>query len=67
MATNQFWRLDRVKEETGLCTSAVYDGMAKGTFPRNFAISKQARAWASDEVEAWKAARQAARNAAAAR
>jgi predicted DNA-binding transcriptional regulator AlpA len=62
MSTRQFWRLDRVIEETGLCTRAIYQGMVDGTFPKNFPISKQARAWASDEVEAWKAAKLAERN-----
>ncbi|MBR1237658.1 AlpA family transcriptional regulator [Bradyrhizobium sp. AUGA SZCCT0182] len=60
----QFWRLARVREETGLCTRSIYDGMAAGSFPKNFPISKQARAWLSDEVKAWKAARLAAREAA---
>lgn len=55
MTARQFWRLERVKEETGLCTRSIYDGMKDGTFPKNFPISKQARAWLSDEVEAWKA------------
>lgn len=64
MATNEFWRLDRVKRETGLATTSIYEAMAKGLFPRNFPISKQARAWASDEVEAWKAARRAERDTA---
>lgn len=50
----QFWRIDRVKEETGLCASVIYDEMAKGTFPKNFPISKQARAWLSDDIQAWK-------------
>src|SRR3954447_14354527 len=65
MLTKQFWRLNRVREETGLCTRSIYEGMAANTFPKNFAISKQARAWLSDEVETWKAARLAAREAAA--
>jgi predicted DNA-binding transcriptional regulator AlpA len=36
--------------------------MKDGWFPKNFAISKQARAWDSDEVDAWIAARIAARD-----
>lgn len=65
MATREFWRIDRVKAETGLCTSSIYAGMTAGTFPRNFPISTQARAWASDEIEAWKAEKFAARKQAA--
>jgi prophage regulatory protein len=56
----QFWRINRVKEESGLCTSSIYDGMADGTFPKNFPISKQARAWLSDDIEKWKLERLAA-------
>jgi prophage regulatory protein len=59
--TPQFWRIDRVREETGLCTRVIYQMMAEGTFPKNFAISPQARAWASDEVDAWKATKLANR------
>jgi prophage regulatory protein len=58
----QFWRLDRVVAETGLCVRSIYEAMGDGTFPRNFPISKQARAWASDEIEAWKAAKLAERD-----
>lgn len=57
-ASLEFWRIERVKRETGLGTSTIYEAMAAGTFPQNFPISKQARAWASYEVEAWKRAKQ---------
>lgn len=53
----EFWRIERVKSETGLCTSSIYEGMADGSFPQNFPISKKARAWVSDEVHAWKMAK----------
>lgn len=56
----EFWRLERVKRETGLCTSTIYEMMSAGTFPKNFELTKQARAWLSTEVEAWKTARLAA-------
>jgi len=55
-------RIESVKKRTGLCTSSIYEGMKAGWFPKNFAISKQARAWDSDEVDAWIAARIAARD-----
>jgi predicted DNA-binding transcriptional regulator AlpA len=45
-------RLYRVVAETGLCVRSIYEVLANGTL--NFPISKQARAWASDEIEAWK-------------
>ncbi len=59
--SQQFWRIARVQAETGLCVSSIYEEMAAGRFPKNFAISKQARAWLSDEIETWKTARLAAR------
>jgi predicted DNA-binding transcriptional regulator AlpA len=39
--------------------------MKDGWFPKNFAISKQARAWDSEEIDAWIAARIAARDSSA--
>jgi prophage regulatory protein len=53
--SQQFWRIARVQAETGLCASSIYEEMAAGTFPKNFAISKQSRAWLSDDVQEWKA------------
>jgi len=53
-------RLDEVKAKTGLCTTSIYKAMRDGSFPKNLAISKQARAWDDAEVEAWIAAKIAA-------
>lgn len=64
MESNQFWRLDRVKAETGLSTAAIYEKIAAGTFPKQIKISAQAVAWASLEIEAWKAKRLAERDSA---
>jgi prophage regulatory protein len=50
----QFWRPDRVEAETGLSTSALYEEMAAGRFPKNFTLTARAVAWLSDEVEEWK-------------
>jgi len=61
MNDSEFWRLDWVRNETGLCTSSIYEGMKDGWFPRNFAVTKQARAWLASEVESWKAEKLAAR------
>lgn len=58
----QFWRLDRVMAETGMSRSAIYEGMQAGTFPKSFKISERCIAWVSDEIEAWKAQRLAARS-----
>ena len=57
---NQFWRLQRVQEETGLSRSGIYEGMEAGTFPLSFKITERAVAWNSTEVEKWKAAKLAA-------
>jgi prophage regulatory protein len=46
-------RLPEVKQKTGLCTTVIYQRMRDGTFPKNIAISSQARAWDDDEVNAW--------------
>jgi prophage regulatory protein len=54
---DQFWRLERVKAETGLTTSAIYEMMAANTFPKNFPITARSVAWRQSEVEKWKADR----------
>jgi len=62
MTSKKLERIESVRERTGLCTSSIYEGMKDGWFPKNFAISKQARAWDSDEIDEWIAARIAARH-----
>ena len=52
---NQFWRLPRVLEETGLSRPVLYRKMAAGEFPKSFHIGERAVAWSSDDIEAWKA------------
>ena len=32
----QFWRLEKVQQETGLSRSAIYEEMAQGRFPKHF-------------------------------
>ncbi len=54
-------RLPSVKGRTGICTTEIYRGMREGWFPKNFPISKQSRAWDSDEIDAWIKAKIAAR------
>ena len=55
--TNQFWRLPKVLEETGLTRSSLYQMMADGEFPKSFNISERCVAWLSDDVERWKTER----------
>ena len=57
MATKQFWRLERVQEETGLSRSTIYGEMAEGRFPKKFPVTKRSVAWLSSDVETWKANR----------
>ncbi|MGY4312868.1 helix-turn-helix transcriptional regulator [Bradyrhizobium sp. JR3.5] len=55
--SNQFWRLERVQQETGLTRSAIYERMEAQTFPKNFKITERSVAWLSDEIQAWKSER----------
>jgi prophage regulatory protein len=61
MAAKRLERIESVRQRTGLCTSSIYQLMKDGTFPRNFPISAQSRAWDSDEVDAWIKSKIAAR------
>ena len=62
--SNQFWRLPKVQQETGLSRTSIFRKMEDGTFPKSFKITERSVAWLSDEVEQWKAARLAVREAA---
>jgi prophage regulatory protein len=55
----RFLRLPAVKERTGLSTSSIYDGMAKGTFPLCFHTSERRVAWLESEIVEWMKARAA--------
>jgi prophage regulatory protein len=46
-------RLPSVQARTGLCTSEIYRLMREGLFPKSIALSKQSRAWVSEEIDAW--------------
>jgi len=61
--STKFIRRRDVQEATGLCRSAIYQGIADGTFPRPVKLGPRAVAWISEEIEAWKAQRIAARDA----
>lgn len=65
-ATPELWRLPRVIGKTGCARSTIYDGIRAGTFPKPIPLGGRTVAWASNEVEAWVAARIAARDAKAA-
>lgn len=59
-------RLREVLAQTSLGRTAVYDRVRSGQFPRPVALTKTARAWRSDEIDAWIAQRCAERDAQAA-
>lgn len=59
-------RRHEVERQTGLARSSLYDLIRADRFPRPVALTTTARAWRSDEIEQWIAARIAARDAQAA-
>lgn len=56
-------RLPEVLHRTGQNTVDVYAGMKAGTFPKSVPIGKRTVGWVESEVEAWIAAKIAARDA----
>ncbi len=53
MAIDRFLRLPAVKEITGRGTTAIYEDMKAGNFPKSIALSKNCVAWVESEVKAW--------------
>lgn len=56
-----FLRGREVEKLTGLKPAARDRAIRAGLFPRPFLIGVKAKAWAVDEIEAWKRERDAAR------
>jgi prophage regulatory protein len=56
-------RLGEVKARTGLGRSRIYALCASNDFPRPVKLGERASAWVSTEIDAWIAARIAARDA----
>jgi prophage regulatory protein len=50
-------RRRQVEAQTGLSRSAIYEGVARGTFPRSIHIGTRAVGWLAEEIDAWIAAR----------
>jgi prophage regulatory protein len=63
MAVN-ILRRPKVLERTGWCISTLYEKMASGQFPRPIKLDPEGRAvgWLEPEVDAYQAARIAARD-----
>ena len=60
----QLIRLPAVRATVGLSRSEIYRLIALGRFPRPIPLGDRARAWDSDEVQAWVRERIDARKAA---
>lgn len=56
-------RMPEVIRRTGLRRSSIYDAMKRGDFPRPVQLTSTARAWHSEEIDAWIAQRRAVRDA----
>lgn len=54
-------RLPDVRQATGKSSATIYRGIAAGDFPAPVKLGKRASGWPADEIEAWLAARRAAR------
>ena len=56
-------KLNAVKQKTGLSRSSIYDGIAKGTFPRQVKLGARSVAWVDEEINSWIDARITERDA----
>ena len=56
-------RLPRVEDRTGLKRDSIYRGAREGWFPKPVKIAQHASGWIEHEVDAFVAARIAARDA----
>jgi len=57
MKSRRLIRLHEVKHRTGYSKSSIYNGVAKGTFPRPVPLGARAVAWVEDEIQEWIEAR----------
>jgi prophage regulatory protein len=58
--TYQINRLPKVKDETGLSRSAIYQRMADGNFPKSINLGGRAVGWLASDIQAWIKSRLAA-------
>lgn len=49
----EFWRLPRVMEATGMRRSWIYQAMQTGDFPTSVKLSRRAVGWRRSEIETW--------------
>lgn len=53
LTTNRILRRPEVQELTGLCTSAIYAGMRRGTFPQSVQLGPRAVGWRAQDIAAF--------------
>lgn len=53
-------RLKEVLRMAGIGSSAAYEAMAKGQFPRSYRLVGRARGWKLSDIQQWIASREAA-------
>lgn len=51
--SEQIYRLNRIREITGLSRSWIYLAMKKGEFPEPIKLGKRAIGWPSSVIEEW--------------
>lgn len=53
LTANRLLRRPEVESLTGLCCSAIYAGMKRGTFPRPIPLGARAVGWRARDIEAF--------------
>ena len=53
MNPSKLLRRKQVESTTGLNRTTIYEGMAKGSFPRPIKIGERAVAWLESDIENW--------------
>ncbi|HAU4893603.1 TPA: AlpA family transcriptional regulator [Aeromonas hydrophila] len=61
----RFIRIREAIKKTGMSKSSIYDLMAQGLFPKTVSLGGRSVAFVEAEIDAWMAARIAARDVAA--
>jgi prophage regulatory protein len=56
-ATDPILRLLRVKTETGLSKSTIYQLIKDGTFPKPVKLGRRAVGWRESDIAGWQASR----------
>ena len=51
--SEQIYRLNRIREITGLSRSWIYLAMKKGEFPEPIKLGKRAIGWPSNVIKEW--------------